>query len=361
MLIRMYEKLIRLIENDTTTTSKEKTFVEVDNNKDIDVDAMIDCMEYYGRDADESSRNTQKKMKKLILDVRTRWNSSFFMIQRFVSQKDIVKQYMHWYNLPSAQKNHFGSTRTKLEDITEREWAIVLGLCYLFEPVAVATEELSAEKRSTIASVAPTINFLGNIMHREDIFDKPSTEKPRQGQCKWKHILYRDHEGKDYFNDVIKLLNECREDICKWFDNKFNDLIAHRDGRRGKYAWTTLLNPKEYHYWTSCEGWEDEDAIIEGLKDDFKAEVKRIAIANYKKKAKKAEKIKIINDTLATFEEMLETETPSTPRKNDLGGRLYNMYSPPKETEEEKKRKAKSADVRAKRDPLDAVLSMGLG
>jgi hypothetical protein len=246
---KIYEKLIRLIESDTTTTADE-SFVDVDTKDDINIEVMVDCMEYYGR---EEGGDLKKKMKKLILDVRTRWNSSFFMIRRFVSQKQIVNQYLHWYLLPSTQRNHFGSTsaKNKLEAVSEREWSILTGLCYLLEPVAVATEELSAEKTSTIASVAPTINFLSNILRRVDIFDKPTTETPRRGQSRYKHLLYKDHEGQEYFNDMIKLLNDCKNNISTRFDDKFGVLVAHKDGRRGKLAWTTLLNPKEYHYWTT--------------------------------------------------------------------------------------------------------------
>jgi hypothetical protein len=90
------------------------------------------------------------------------------------------------------------------------------------------------------------------------------------------------------------------------------------------------------------------------LKEDFKIEVTKIAVKNHNRKTKKAEKVKGVAETIAVL--TMDEDEPSTPNKNDLGGRLYNMYSPPKETDEQKQRREqKSAEAKEKRDPLSSV------
>jgi hypothetical protein len=73
---KVYE-FVRLIESDNIVTSNDVEIGDVGN-----VDAMLDCIQYYVKHGEEGK---MKQEKKLILDVRTQWNSAFSMIQHFVT------------------------------------------------------------------------------------------------------------------------------------------------------------------------------------------------------------------------------------------------------------------------------------
>jgi hypothetical protein len=326
----LYYKMIWLIKQDKTAVSNE-----VITNEE-DVEAQIDCLVFYGSTSNDES-DLKKKVKKLILDVRTRWNSSFAMIQRFLSVQLEVKQYMEWYFLPSTQRDYFSQNKTKLDDITNRDWAILLGVAYLLQPFAIATCELSADKESTMSGVAPTLNLLANFLRREGLFDKPADKNPRPGQCKYKHILYEQHEGRPYFPEVVELLNAAQEHIRTSFIKKFDPVLAYKDGRRGDIAWTTLLNPKEYTDWILHEEWEDNDDIIVMLRKDFEDEVFKIASLNQKQKQKNADHHRQVNEFLNVWDKADDGEenVTGTVRKTpvrSLGRKLANLYSPEKNT-----------------------------
>jgi hypothetical protein len=317
---KLYDELIVVIEQDNLTTG------EHDDIESDDIDAHLDCFAFYGKHGDG---NLRKKVKKLILDVRTRWNSAYAMIQNFLRVQVVIKQYMEWYWRPKTQKTHFANTKNPLQPITDRDWAILYGLAYLLQPFALATDQFSADKTSTICGVAPAINFLGNNLQRQTLLDKPSTEKARPGQCRFKHDLYDEHEGRDYFDDVIKLLKKCQMHLRDKYHAKFKDLMVTNTGTRGKMAWLTLLHPKEYSLWMWRESWNDQDTIIKLLKDDFEKEVFKIALRHERKRLKTADYLGKISNSVE-FAKNRKRDVPATP-PGAKHNSLYGMYSPVRE------------------------------
>jgi hypothetical protein len=252
------------------------------------------------------------------------------MIERFISQKALVKQYMDWYKTPKTQKTHFKGNKMKLEDITDRDWAILLGIGYLLKPFAVAMTNLSASKHSTLSSVAPTIYWLNDILKQDTLFNKPSEETPRLNQCPYKHWLYDSYEGTDFFDDVLKLLKKTQEHISNKFANKFEYLLVTEDAKKkGRLAWTTLLNPKEYSEWLNRELWDDRTAIVKSMKEDLKEEVFRTAKSAEMRKRTKGNKSKQINTFIEVNDDFKEeANRPITPERKTLGRTLMAMYSP---------------------------------
>jgi hypothetical protein len=183
---QLYFELILLIEQDNLTTT-DKDDLESD-----DMESQLDCFEFYGKHGDKDLR---KKVKKLILDVRTRWNSAYAMIHCFLQVCVLINQYMEWYWRPNTQKTHFASSKTKLDRITGKDWAILKGLAYLLKLFELATNQLSADRMSTICGVAPALNFLRSNIEQGMLLNKPSTAAPHHGQSRYKHDLYNKHKN----------------------------------------------------------------------------------------------------------------------------------------------------------------------
>lgn len=85
--------------------------------------------------------------KKLIQEVPTRWNSSYYMFRRFVELKDAVK-------VTTALIN------ANLSLLTEQEWQICSDLCTVLQPFEEITKALSGENYITGSEVIPLTRVL---------------------------------------------------------------------------------------------------------------------------------------------------------------------------------------------------------
>lgn len=88
-----------------------------------------------------------KQPKKLLQDVVTRWNSTYFMLERLILLKDAVKHTIAFID-------------SGLEPLTPEEWNICEQLCELLEPFYEVTKEISAEKYLTASKVIPITHAL---------------------------------------------------------------------------------------------------------------------------------------------------------------------------------------------------------
>lgn len=84
---------------------------------------------------------------KLINDVVTRWNSTFFMFDRLVKIQEPLEAAM-------------GVLRTDLVRIISDEWTTMAEICEILQPFAQITAELSAEKNVTGTASKVIILFL---------------------------------------------------------------------------------------------------------------------------------------------------------------------------------------------------------
>jgi hypothetical protein len=95
-------------------------------------------------------RNAGNEPLKLLQDVATRWNSTFYMLQRFLQLQEAVRS-----TIAVIEKD--------LPVITSQEWKILAELCSILKPFENATVTISAESYCTASLVIPIRNGLVNV------------------------------------------------------------------------------------------------------------------------------------------------------------------------------------------------------
>ncbi|KAF2881785.1 hypothetical protein ILUMI_24380 [Ignelater luminosus] len=109
------------------------------------------CDKLYGK-----KRLNQKPLK-IIQECATRWNSTFYMLERILQVKESLCLY--------------ASTNNKIPQLTSKEWVIIEKLIGLLKPFEEVTKELSAADVS-ISSVIPLIATLQKIVNDLDSSDE---------------------------------------------------------------------------------------------------------------------------------------------------------------------------------------------
>lgn len=88
----------------------------------------------------------------MLNDVATRWNSTFYMIERFIKLKEALK-----ITIVSL-------TSTNITILTETEWCVAEEMCTLLRPLEKATREMSAEHYLTASKIIPVSYGFINIV-----------------------------------------------------------------------------------------------------------------------------------------------------------------------------------------------------
>lgn len=104
--------------------------------------------------ANEKFMTYQKNMGdtplKLLQDVQTRWNSTFYMLQRFTQ-------------LQNAVKSTVALIKKRLPILTHEEWKIIEDLCTILKPFEAATNTISGDRYCTASLMIPIINGLVDV------------------------------------------------------------------------------------------------------------------------------------------------------------------------------------------------------
>ncbi|XP_042216861.1 zinc finger BED domain-containing protein 4-like [Homarus americanus] len=94
-------------------------------------------------------------VKKLIQDVETRWNSTYYMMQRFVQESQLITTTLYL-----TGRNDMCLNNEELELITKT--------VAVLEPFEQATREMSADKFTSLSKIIPMVKGLQDHMHSSE-------------------------------------------------------------------------------------------------------------------------------------------------------------------------------------------------
>lgn len=97
------------------------------------------------------SKNNGRRVGSLVLDMAIRWNSSYLMLNRLLTHKDVVK---HLFAFPNNFDGLTEKQRKAMYNLTlqPNEWELLSHLRQVLEPFQAATTVLSGQKYPTMAS-----------------------------------------------------------------------------------------------------------------------------------------------------------------------------------------------------------------
>lgn len=142
-----------------------------------------------------------KYRKVLISYVKTRWNSFYNMIQRVQDMKDVMVLYFDKYKVDNTNK------------LTDADWSLIESLLPVFRPLYLATNELSAEKYTTLSKVIPMIRQLMSTYSANRANENTLLKEVRKTILESLKAKFKDLETDSiYTNSSI-------------FDPRFKDLV----------------------------------------------------------------------------------------------------------------------------------------
>ena len=104
------------------------------------------------------------------LDVRTRWNSTLEMLRKALKVKEPIEKFLKFWR-SAAGKKEFKGSKTKLDFVSEEQWALIQGVCHLLASFDSATKILSGEQYSTFVTALPVLRSIKKKVSKASMFD----------------------------------------------------------------------------------------------------------------------------------------------------------------------------------------------
>lgn len=112
----------------------------------------------------QGANEKENRALKLIQECRTRWNSAYEMVERFLQLSDFVAR-----AIMKVQREK--SVRKKPPNmLTIEELETLIEVRDLLKPLAQATAEVSTEKTVSISKVIPLVNLMKKVLTMRSIF-----------------------------------------------------------------------------------------------------------------------------------------------------------------------------------------------
>ena len=220
-IVSKIRKIVKFIKNSTKNKELFENF-QKNSTKDKELPENFQVNEL------------REKVLQVSLDVRTRWNSTLKMLLRSLELKEPINQFLTYYATPIGQKE-FKSLKTKLDKVTEKEWAIIHGVCHLLKSFDSATKFLSTEKHSSFVTAFPVLRYIKDKIGNEEMFGFAETSSDTQS--KFKQEFYGQYGYEIFFESVVRVLNSCRLLL-------FNEFMTRFEEMKIEIMWSTLLDPR---------------------------------------------------------------------------------------------------------------------
>lgn len=201
---------------------------------------------------EDCQRLTGRKIVKVLLrDVRTRWNSFYSSLERFVELKDALEL--------------FFAKECKEHQLSAEEWTLAEQLVKVLRPLYEATMEISGEKFTSISKVIPLVNRLIEIYYdmnyanpsmNEDVSYNAQMVQKVGGGIRFKYKIKKVHE----------VINDFKQNIGSNLVKRFGDNEQNQTMRMA-----TFLDPRFKQFGFSNPDvvkLASNDSAIEALKVD---------------------------------------------------------------------------------------------
>lgn len=206
----------------------------------VAVNKVRTIVKFFHKSTKASSKLTEFNEGKrcdLVLDVRTRWNSTHDMLENFLEKREPVELFLSFLSTQAGQ-TAFGD---KIPGLLPRDWALLSGLFILLEPFKKVTVDLSGNSYPSFALAIPSLLNMLKELKSEKMFDE------------WKY------EGRDRKN-VLDMLESCRKTVLESSEQRLARMVF----KDGELVWITYIDPRfrdGFIIDKSMTSWEKEEAL----------------------------------------------------------------------------------------------------
>lgn len=175
----------------------------------------------------------------IILDVKTRWNSVFEMLQCILAKKEGVNKFL------SRERDSLSRPKQReLPVLDETKWATIQGLVLLLKPFYSVTKLVSGCMYPTFVHVLPQLRLIKRTFSNPDMFninDEDNLSTPAK-------LFLNSYRSAPGFGNIVQTLDRCREILLDNLLKRFGSLDIST-------VWTPLLDPR-YLYMHHLSDWE---------------------------------------------------------------------------------------------------------